>query len=225
MAVGEPGTWSGRTKLESSRSVPPAGGLSMTISVRAPDIPITVSRNSPSMAIRPCTSSPSPTKNSVTVSRSATVMPMWSRRGPAGMSPPLVSSPPGGGAAARSSVPRSDAGGVPAEAPHRTADEDGQPDGDVDHGSPAGRVAGQRGVDDLVEAVHRRHVGDGPEGRAHLVQRHEETAEEGEEGEPGTEDLHDVLAGQQVAHEDPERREHERPDPHGQTRHHPDRRV
>jgi hypothetical protein len=42
---------------------------------------MTVSRNSPSTNIRvPSTSRPSPTKNAVAVSRSATVMPTWSKR-------------------------------------------------------------------------------------------------------------------------------------------------
>ncbi len=48
----------------------------MTISVRESGMPMTVSRNSPSTNIRvPSTSRPSPTKNAVTVSRSATVIP------------------------------------------------------------------------------------------------------------------------------------------------------
>jgi hypothetical protein len=43
-------------------------------------MPLTVSRNSPSTNVLPSTSRPSPTKNAVTVSRSATVMPTWSKR-------------------------------------------------------------------------------------------------------------------------------------------------
>ncbi len=43
-------------------------------------MPMTVSRNSPSTNILPSTSRPSPTKNAVTMSRSATVMPRWSKR-------------------------------------------------------------------------------------------------------------------------------------------------
>jgi hypothetical protein len=44
-------------------------------------MPMTVSRNLPSTNIRvPSTSRPSPTKNAVTESRSATVMPTWSKR-------------------------------------------------------------------------------------------------------------------------------------------------
>ena len=44
-------------------------------------MPITVFKNSPSTDIRvPSTSRPSPTKNAVTMSRSATVMPTWSNR-------------------------------------------------------------------------------------------------------------------------------------------------
>ena len=57
------------------------GGRSMTISVRESGMPITVSRKSPSTNIRdPSISRPSPTKKSVTTSRSATVIPMWSKR-------------------------------------------------------------------------------------------------------------------------------------------------
>jgi hypothetical protein len=44
MAAGEPGTQSGRTKLESSRRVPSSGGFSMTISVRESGMPQTVSK-------------------------------------------------------------------------------------------------------------------------------------------------------------------------------------
>jgi len=52
----------------------------MTISVREPGMPITVSRISPSTNIRlPSTSKPSSTKDAVTLSRSATVMPTWSK--------------------------------------------------------------------------------------------------------------------------------------------------
>src|ERR1700722_228200 len=43
-------------------------------------MPITVSTNSPSMSVRPSTSKPRPTKNAVTASRSATVIPTWSKR-------------------------------------------------------------------------------------------------------------------------------------------------
>jgi hypothetical protein len=43
-------------------------------------MPLTVSRNSPSTNVLPSNSRPSPTKNAVTVSRSATVMPTWSKR-------------------------------------------------------------------------------------------------------------------------------------------------
>ena len=46
IAAGDPGWWSGRTKLESSSRVPQSGGRSMTISVRESGIPMTVSRNS-----------------------------------------------------------------------------------------------------------------------------------------------------------------------------------
>ena len=53
-------------------------------------MPVTVSMNSPSTNVLPSTSSPSPTKNAVTVSRSATVMPRWSkRRMPDTGAPPL----------------------------------------------------------------------------------------------------------------------------------------
>ena len=62
-------------KLASSSPVPPSGGRSRTISVREFGMPTTVSRNSPSRAVRPSVSKPSPTKNTVTWSRSATVMP------------------------------------------------------------------------------------------------------------------------------------------------------
>src|ERR1019366_345895 len=99
IAAGDPGWWSGRTKLESSSRVPPSGGRSMTISVRASGMPMTVSRNSPSMNARvPSTSRPSPTKNVVTVSRSATVMPTWSKRRANDMGPSFtcgVDSPSG----------------------------------------------------------------------------------------------------------------------------------
>src|SRR5690349_17286756 len=80
MAAGEPGTESGRTKLESSRRVPSPGGFSMTISVRESGMPQTVSKNSPSTNALPSTSRPSATKKAVTTSRSATVMPTWSKR-------------------------------------------------------------------------------------------------------------------------------------------------
>ena len=43
-------------------------------------MPLTVSRNSPPTNVLPSNSRPSPTKNAVTVSRSATVMPTWSKR-------------------------------------------------------------------------------------------------------------------------------------------------
>ena len=43
-------------------------------------MPMTVSTKSPSMNIRPSTCMPSEMKNAETRSRSATVMPMWSRR-------------------------------------------------------------------------------------------------------------------------------------------------
>jgi len=52
----------------------------MTISVRESGMPMTVSKNSPSRNVRPSTSKPSWTKNADTVSRSATVMPTWSKR-------------------------------------------------------------------------------------------------------------------------------------------------
>jgi len=45
-AAGEPGTEPGRTKPDSSSRVPSPGGVSMTISVRAPGRPQTVSKNS-----------------------------------------------------------------------------------------------------------------------------------------------------------------------------------
>src|SRR6478735_10577396 len=80
IAAGDPGSWSGRTKLDSSSMVPPPGGRSMTISVRTSGMPVTVSTNSPSTKVRPSTSRPSPTKNAVTASRSATVIPTWSKR-------------------------------------------------------------------------------------------------------------------------------------------------
>src|SRR5260370_5991349 len=80
MAAGEPGTESGRTKLESSRRVPSPGGFSMTISVRESGMPQTVSKNSPSTNVLPSTSRPSATKKAVTTSRSATVRPTWSKR-------------------------------------------------------------------------------------------------------------------------------------------------
>src|SRR4029434_3517010 len=51
MAAGEPGTESGRTKLESSRRVPSSGGFSMTISVRESGMPQTVSKNPPSTTL------------------------------------------------------------------------------------------------------------------------------------------------------------------------------
>jgi hypothetical protein len=71
----------GPGSLDSSNRVPPSGGRSMTISVRESGMPTTVSRKSPSTNNRvPSTSRPSPTKNAVTVSRSATVMPTWSKR-------------------------------------------------------------------------------------------------------------------------------------------------
>src|SRR6266567_2904985 len=67
-------------KLASSSPAPPSGGRSMTISVRESGMPMTVSRNSPSRNVRPSTSKPSSTKNADTASRSATVMPTWSKR-------------------------------------------------------------------------------------------------------------------------------------------------
>jgi hypothetical protein len=75
MASGDPGSWLGWMKLDSSSPVPPSGGRSITISLRELGMPMTVSTNSPSMAILPSISKPSPTKKAVTVSRSATVMP------------------------------------------------------------------------------------------------------------------------------------------------------
>src|SRR6266498_2990098 len=80
MASGEPGTDSGRTKLESSRRVPSSGGFTMTISVRESGMPQTVSKNSPSTNVLPSTCRPSATKKAVTTSRSATVRPTWSKR-------------------------------------------------------------------------------------------------------------------------------------------------
>ena len=63
-------------------------------------MPMTVSTNSPSMNILPSTSRPSPTKNAVTVSRSATVMPTWSKRRMRNTGPPplerQVKAPPPG---------------------------------------------------------------------------------------------------------------------------------
>ena len=79
IALGDPGSWSGRMKLDSSSLVPPSGSRSVTISEREFGMPMTVSTNSPSMNILPSTSRPSPTKNAVAVSRSATVMPTWSK--------------------------------------------------------------------------------------------------------------------------------------------------
>src|SRR5437016_5157095 len=70
MASGDPGSWLGRMKLDSSSPVPPPGGRSMTISEREFGMPMTVSTNSPSMNILPSTSKPRPTKNAVTTSRS-----------------------------------------------------------------------------------------------------------------------------------------------------------
>jgi hypothetical protein len=43
IAVGDPGSWLGLTKLASSTPVPPSGGRSMTISVRESGMPMTVS--------------------------------------------------------------------------------------------------------------------------------------------------------------------------------------
>ena len=80
IAGGDPGTWSGVTKLASSSRDPPSGGRSIAISQCAPGMPHTVSTNSPSTDPVPSTSRPSPTKNAVTESRSATVMPTWSKR-------------------------------------------------------------------------------------------------------------------------------------------------
>src|SRR5579859_4007934 len=81
MASGDPGSGLGRMKLNSSSPVPPSGGRSVTISEREFGMPMTVSTNSPSMNILPSTSRPSPTKKAVAASRSATVMPTWSKRG------------------------------------------------------------------------------------------------------------------------------------------------
>src|SRR6476660_8146934 len=78
IALGDPGSGSGRAKLESSIAVPPPGGRSMTICVRESGMPITVSMNSPSTNMLPSTSRPRPTKKAVTESRSATVIPTWS---------------------------------------------------------------------------------------------------------------------------------------------------
>src|SRR5919106_2774296 len=80
IAAGDPDSWSGLTKFDSSIPVPPSGGHSMTISVRESGMPMTVSRNSPSTNVRPSTSRPNPTKNAVTESRSSTVIPTWSKR-------------------------------------------------------------------------------------------------------------------------------------------------
>jgi len=80
IAAGDPGSWSGPTKLDNSIPVPPSGGRSMTISVRESGMPMTVSRNSPSTNVRPSTSRPNPTKNAVTESRSSTAIPTWSKR-------------------------------------------------------------------------------------------------------------------------------------------------
>ena len=81
MASGDPGVWSGWMNLASSSHVPPPGKFNPRTSVREPGMPHTVSMNSPSMNMRPPTSSPSATKNSATRSRSATVIPRWSKRG------------------------------------------------------------------------------------------------------------------------------------------------
>jgi hypothetical protein len=62
-------------KRGSSSPVPPPGGRSMAISVRASGMPVTVSGNSPSRTVRPCVSKPGPAKKAVTVPRSLTVMP------------------------------------------------------------------------------------------------------------------------------------------------------
>src|SRR5438094_5137236 len=80
MASGDPGSWLGRMKLDSSSPVPPSGGRSVTISEREFGMPMTVSTNSPSMNILPSSTRPSPTKNAVAASRSPTVMPTWSKR-------------------------------------------------------------------------------------------------------------------------------------------------
>lgn len=79
---------SGATALAAPRLVPPSGGLSMMISVRESGIPMTVVQGLAFQGIRvPSSSGPSPTKNAVTVSRSVTVMPTWSKRHTCDMGP------------------------------------------------------------------------------------------------------------------------------------------
>src|SRR3954466_120121 len=92
IAEGDPGTWSGAMKLASSRRDPPSGGRSIAISQCAPGMPQTVSTNSPLTDPVPSTSRPSRTKNAVAESRSATVMPMWSKRRTCAMGPILQDS-------------------------------------------------------------------------------------------------------------------------------------
>jgi len=46
MASGDPGSWLGRMKLDSSSAVPPSGGRSVMISEREFGMPMTVSTGS-----------------------------------------------------------------------------------------------------------------------------------------------------------------------------------
>src|SRR5690349_21653521 len=81
---------------------------------------------------------------------------------------------------------------VLAEPPDRASGEDRQPDQDVEHPGPLERVAAQRGVGQRGDAVHRGELGDLLQGGA-VLERDEQAAGEGEDGQAGTDDLHDVL--------------------------------
>src|SRR5436190_823846 len=104
----------------------------------------------------------------------------------------------------------SDAGGVLAHPPRRARDEEPEPHDHVDHGVPR-QFVGERRSRDLRDAEHRGRRRDPPH-RGVLGDRDEDVAEEGQQRQARTEDLHGVLAGHEVADEDPERGEDQRAD-------------
>src|SRR5512133_4137373 len=100
----------------------------------------------------------------------------------------------------------SDACRVSAETPCRASREERKPGQGVGNPPPLHRGARQRRVRELAQTVHRGEAGDLLERRP-LVQRHEQATEEGQRSEARTDQLHDVLAREEVPHEQPERRE------------------
>jgi hypothetical protein len=69
------------------------------------------------------------------------------------------------------------------------------------------RAANERDVDELVEPIERSKFGHRSKGRRVLAERDDEATCEGTQGQQDADDLHDVLGGQEVTDEQPERGE------------------